>query len=94
MKEKFDGVIGKHNIKSKEGAKKSSAETLAGNLRKAVNGQIEAIAQKAVAFADGKKADLEKKAAAAAKELFEATKKRATASGANKAKLASQLKYW
>jgi len=67
---------------------------LAGSLRKAVDKDIEHIRGKAIAYADERKAALVTDSANAAKALFEATKDKATAAGAAKAKLASQLKYY
>jgi hypothetical protein len=94
MNGNIDDVISTHNLASPEGAKKSDAEVLAGDLRKAVAKDIDNIRGKAIAFADERKAGLEKDAANAAQALFEATAARAAAAGASMAKLQAQLKYY
>ena len=94
MANRLDHVIDGHNLGGTAGGKQSAAEKQAGDLRKKVARDIEAIAGKAVALADERKAGLEKEAANAVKAAFEATAARATTAGAQMAKLASNLKYW
>jgi len=94
MNSKLDEVIEVHGLAAEGDGKKSDAQKLATQLRKAVQADIEAIASQAMSFADERKAALEKEAANAAQAAFEATKERATQAGADQAKLKSQLKYW
>lgn len=90
----MDDVISTHGLHGDGSGKPTEAELLAKSLRKAVDRDIEQIRGKAIAYADDRKAALEKDAANAAQRIFEATKEKATKAGAAKAKLASQLKYY
>lgn len=93
MGDRLDSVVEEHNLGGAAGGS-HGARKLAADMRKSVAKDIKRIAGRAVALADQRKAGLEKEAANAANALFEATKERATAAGAEMAKLASNLRYW
>lgn len=94
MNKRLDGVIEEHGLGGEGSGTQSKAELLAAELRTAVDRDIEAIRGKAMSYADERKAFLVTEAANAAQALFEATKEKATAAGANQAKLQRQLKYY
>jgi hypothetical protein len=94
MNDRLNTVIEEHGLGETAGGSKQGPKKLAADMRKSVAKDIEAIAGRAVALADKRKAGLEKEAANAANALFEATQQRATAAGAEMAKLASNLRYW
>jgi hypothetical protein len=80
--------------KNDEFAQKSNAADLARALKDAIKSDISGVREKALAFADEKKAGLKKAAATAAGELFEKTKKKASDAAAAKAKLAAKKSYY
>jgi tetrahydromethanopterin S-methyltransferase subunit A len=94
MNNRLDSVIETHGLGGDGSGKKTDAEKMSANLRKAVDKDIGAIRDKAMFLADERKAGLEKEAADAAQALFDATKERATNAGAQKAKLQSQLQFY